>query len=88
MDVGINMVLVEVYIRVIEEVAIVIPFDLEPEVVETEIPISYLLVVGDVPMYYYDGKGQPSEATVRKHPPCPCRCCRHRGSQFLGQRQL
>lgn len=59
MDVGINMVLVEVYIKVIEEVAIVIPFDLEPEVVETEIPVSYLLVVGDVPMYYYDGKGQP-----------------------------
>ncbi len=59
MNVGINMVLVEVFIKVVEEVAIVIPFDSEPEVVETEIPISYLLVVGDVPMYYYDGKGQP-----------------------------
>ncbi|GAC41928.1 hypothetical protein PPOP_1285 [Paenibacillus popilliae ATCC 14706] len=68
MDVGINMVLVEVYIRVIEEVAIVIPFDLEPEVVETEIPISYLLVVGDVPMYYYDGKGQPVGSNRDKAP--------------------
>ncbi|WP_425414113.1 sporulation protein YunB [Paenibacillus assamensis] len=58
MEVGINMVLVEVYIKVVEEVAIVIPFDMEPEVVETEIPISYMLVVGDVPMYYYDGKGK------------------------------
>lgn len=56
---AINMVLVEVYIKVITEVAIIIPFDMEPEIVETEIPISYLLVVGDVPMYYYDSKGQP-----------------------------
>src|SRR5690606_34073504 len=34
-------------------------FDTKPEMVETEIPISYLLVVGDVPMYYYDNKGNP-----------------------------
>lgn len=68
MDVGINMVLVEVYIKVTEEVTIVIPFDLEPEVVETQIPISYLLVVGDVPMYYYDGKGQPVGANREKAP--------------------
>lgn len=56
---AINMVLVEVYIKVITEVAIIIPFDTQPEVVEAEIPISYLLVVGDVPMYYYDSKGNP-----------------------------
>lgn len=56
-DAGINMLLVEVYIRIIAEVTIIIPFDTKPEVVETEIPISYLLVVGDVPMYYFDGKG-------------------------------
>ncbi|CAH0118266.1 Sporulation protein YunB [Paenibacillus sp. CECT 9249] len=58
-DAGINMILVEVYIRIVAEVAIIIPFDTEPELVETEIPISYLLVVGDVPMYYYDNKGNP-----------------------------
>lgn len=56
---GINMILVEVYIRIIAEVTIIIPFDTEPEVVETDIPISYLLVVGDVPMYYYDNTGKP-----------------------------
>jgi len=55
---GINMVLVEVYITVTTEVSIIIPFDTEPEVVQTEIPISYLLVVGDVPMYYYDSSGK------------------------------
>ncbi len=56
---GINMLLVEVYIRIIAEVTIIIPFDTKPEIVSTEIPISYLLVVGDVPMYYFDGKGNP-----------------------------
>ncbi|AOZ93524.1 sporulation protein YunB [Paenibacillus crassostreae] len=57
-DAGINMMLVEVYIHVSVDVAVVIPFDMEHEVVDTEIPISYLLVVGDVPMYYYNSKGQ------------------------------
>ncbi|MFU1797088.1 sporulation protein YunB [Paenibacillus azoreducens] len=58
-DAGINMVLVEVYIHVTVEVAVVIPFDMEPEVIDTEIPVSYLMVVGDVPMYYYNSQGQP-----------------------------
>ncbi|MUT68030.1 sporulation protein YunB [Paenibacillus sp. NEAU-GSW1] len=56
---GINMILIEVYIRIVTEVAIIVPFETEPQLVETEIPISYLLVVGDVPMYYYDNKGNP-----------------------------
>lgn len=56
---AINMVLVEVYIKVITEISIIIPFDTDPELVEAEIPISYLLVVGDVPMYYYDSTGKP-----------------------------
>ncbi|MEO3946821.1 sporulation protein YunB [Gorillibacterium sp. CAU 1737] len=56
---GINMILVEVYIRIMAEVSVIIPFDSEPEIVETELPISYLLVVGDTPMYYYDNKGNP-----------------------------
>lgn len=58
-DAGINMILVEVYLRVKTELAVVVPFDMGAESVETEIPISYLLVVGDVPMYYYDNKGNP-----------------------------
>jgi sporulation protein YunB len=56
-DAGINMLLVEVYLHIMAEVAIIIPFDTQPEIVMTEIPISYLLVVGDVPMYYFDYKG-------------------------------
>lgn len=67
-EVAINMVLVEVYIKVVEEVAIVIPFDAEPEILETEIPISYLMVVGDVPMYYYDGSGNPVGSNKEQAP--------------------
>jgi sporulation protein YunB len=58
-DAGINMLLVEAYIRITVEVTIIIPFDTESEIVQTEVPISYLLVVGDVPMYYFDNKGNP-----------------------------
>lgn len=58
-DAGINNVLVEVFLRIRTDIAIVIPFDREPETFETEIPLSYLLVVGDVPLYYYDNKGNP-----------------------------
>ncbi|TCN00611.1 sporulation protein YunB [Paenibacillus sp. BK033] len=56
---GINMILIEVYIHIVSEVAIIVPFETDPQIVETEIPISYLLVVGDVPMYYYDNEGKP-----------------------------
>lgn len=56
---GINMILVEVYIKVIAEVSVIIPFESEPEVVETEIPVTYVLVVGGTPMYYMDNGGNP-----------------------------
>lgn len=58
-ETGVNMLLVEVFIRIRTEIAIVIPFDQAPDVLETEIPLSYALVVGQVPMYYYDAKGNP-----------------------------
>jgi sporulation protein YunB len=58
-DAGINMVLVEVYIDISVEVSIIIPFGTDREVVTTEVPITYVLVAGDVPMYYFDNKGQP-----------------------------
>ncbi|MNJ50319.1 Sporulation protein YunB [compost metagenome] len=58
-EAGINMILVEVFLRVRTELAVVVPFDMGAQSVETEIPVSYMLVVGDVPMYYYDSKGNP-----------------------------
>jgi sporulation protein YunB len=66
---GINMLLVEVYIRIIAEVTVIIPFDTDTEIVETEIPISYSLVVGDVPMYYFDNKGNPVGSSKDALPP-------------------
>lgn len=56
---GINNVLVEVYIHVETNIAIVIPFDREPNRIETDIPLSYVMVTGDTPLYYYDGSGNP-----------------------------
>ncbi|WP_127588683.1 sporulation protein YunB [Paenibacillus koleovorans] len=65
---GINMILVEVYIKISAEVSVIIPFDSKPEVMETEIPISYVLVVGDVPMYYMDNKGNPTGSSQAPPP--------------------
>lgn len=56
---GINMILVEVFVHITVEINVIIPFDSEPEIVETELPVSYSLVVGDVPTYYFDNKGNP-----------------------------
>lgn len=58
-DAGINMVLVEVFIDITVEVSVIIPFQTDTEIVKTEVPVTYVLVVGDVPMYYFDNKGQP-----------------------------
>jgi sporulation protein YunB len=60
---GINMILVEVYVHIMDEVMIIVPFDTAPEIVETDIPISYVLVVGDVPTYYFDNKGAPVDGS-------------------------
>src|SRR5690606_33567962 len=40
---GINHVLVEVFLRVRTDIAIVIPFDRHAETIETEIPLTYVL---------------------------------------------
>jgi len=67
-ETAINMLLVEVFIRIRTEIAVVIPFDQAPETLESEIPLSYALVVGDVPMYYYDGKGNPTGSSAGQAP--------------------
>ncbi|MDF2924072.1 MAG: yunB [Paenibacillaceae bacterium] len=56
---GINMILAEVYIRIVVEVSVLVPFDSESEIVEMEIPVTYVLVVGGTPLYYMDNKGNP-----------------------------
>lgn len=61
-EAGINNFLIEIYIRIKVEMTIVIPFDTEIDIVTTDVPISYLLIVGDVPLYYFDGKGRLLES--------------------------
>jgi sporulation protein YunB len=68
-EAGINHVLVEVFLRVRTDVAIVIPFDRQAESIETEIPLTYVLVAGDVPLYYYDNKGNPVGGGSAQAPP-------------------
>jgi sporulation protein YunB len=58
-EAGINMVLVTVYVRISAEVQIVIPFATENEVIATQIPISFAMVKGDVPDFFYNGNGNP-----------------------------
>jgi len=68
-EAGINHVLVEVFLRVRTDIAIVIPFDRQAETIETEIPLTYVLVAGDVPLYYYDNKGHPVGGGSAQAPP-------------------
>jgi len=56
---GINTVLVEVYMHIVAEVTIIIPFESAPQTIVNDVPISYVLVVGDTPMYYVDSQGNP-----------------------------
>jgi len=67
-ETGINNLLVEVYVRIRTDIAVVIPFDQEPQPLETEIPLSYVMVVGDVPTYYYDNHGNPVGNTAPQAP--------------------
>ncbi|MCF6092393.1 sporulation protein YunB [Microaerobacter geothermalis] len=60
---GINMVLWTVYVIIEAEVSVVIPFISEPATVSTQVPISYALVVGEVPQVYYDGNGNVTGTT-------------------------
>lgn len=69
-DAGINNILVEVYMRVTTEVTIIIPFSTETEVLQAEVPISYILITGDVPTYYFNNRGpSPTEGGSSMNPP-------------------
>lgn len=57
-DAGINNILIEVYMQIQTEVTIIIPFSTGSDVLKTEVPISYILIAGDVPLYYFNHKGE------------------------------
>jgi len=65
---GINTVLVEVFVHIQTEIAVLVPFDQDFTTLETDIPLSYMMVVGDVPAYYYDSKGNPVGSSAAQAP--------------------
>ncbi|HBI04172.1 MAG TPA: sporulation protein YunB [Paenibacillaceae bacterium] len=56
-DSGINMVLYTAVLVIETKVKIIIPFSTEPATIHSELPISNAMIVGNVPQFYYDGKG-------------------------------
>ena len=63
-EAGINMVLITVVIIIQTKVKSVIPFATQPAIVKMEIPVSNALIVGNVPQFYYDGKGRPTGSEI------------------------
>ena len=60
---GINVVIMTVLIDIQAEVHVVIPFVTELTVIKSSVPIVQSQVFGDVPQFYYDGKGTYYENT-------------------------
>jgi sporulation protein YunB len=61
-EAGINVVSIEIWLRIEADVRIVIPFSSDEAVVTTEFPIEVHILQGDVPYYYFksnDGSTMP-----------------------------
>lgn len=70
-EAGINMVMATIYIDIQVQVKVVIPFTTNEETVRTQIPLSQILIVGDVPYFYLDGEGNPIGNTDEVPPLMP-----------------
>lgn len=65
-DVGINGVLVKIYVHVESEVQIIIPFSTKVKKVSTDVYVTSGVVMGGVPDYYGGGKGNDPSISVPK----------------------
>lgn len=65
-DVGINGVLVKVYVHVESEVQIIIPFSTKVKEVSTDVYVTSGVVMGGVPDYYGGGEGNNPSISVPK----------------------
>lgn len=54
---GINVVVMTVMMDIRAEVQVVIPFVTEAAVIQSSIPIAQSQIFGEVPQFYYDGRG-------------------------------
>ncbi len=59
-EAGINQTLHVVYVDIRADVRVVIPFSTTPSQIVSRIPIAYALYVGNVPQFYYNGRGLPT----------------------------
>ncbi|ATY85488.1 sporulation protein YunB [Kyrpidia spormannii] len=56
---GINQTIHEVDIKVQARIQILAPFVAEPLDVQTSVPVAYMVLVGEVPQYFFDARGLP-----------------------------
>lgn len=56
---GINQTITEVDIKIQARIQIVAPFVREPVDIQTKVPVAYMVLAGDVPQYFFDGRGLP-----------------------------
>ena len=57
-DAGINQTVHILYLNIQVETAVIIPFASKHVNVETNAPLAYLVLVGDVPQMVYNAKGE------------------------------
>jgi len=58
-ELGINQTVHILYLLIRTSVSVIVPFVSEPAVVETRIPIAYVMFVGNVPQTFYDARRDP-----------------------------
>ncbi|ADG06961.1 sporulation protein YunB [Kyrpidia tusciae DSM 2912] len=58
-EAGINQTIHEVDIQVQARIQILAPFVAEPVDVQTKVPVAYMVLVGEVPQYFFDARGLP-----------------------------
>jgi sporulation protein YunB len=56
---GINQTLSIIYLNIETQVGVIVPLATRQVQVQTKIPIAYMVLVGDVPQYFYDATGTP-----------------------------
>ncbi len=54
---GINILITTIYMNVTTDMQVLIPFKSKKITIKNRVPLSHVVIVGDVPQFYYDGNG-------------------------------
>lgn len=68
-ELGINQTVHILYLEVDIQTEVVVPFDTKPFDLKTKVPISYLVMMGDVPEMVYNAKGESISSNSGALPP-------------------